>query len=229
MLRTGKVVIGLMVASLMLFGLGGVSFAQPTTPEEAISLIEERVKAETDLSTSEVEDLISELKARLTDTEAVDVETILAIIEGCVDKFERATPADIAEIAALANELATIGEGLAEGRDVSEALEAVEGVITTHTEVLTDLLDEVPEQAKEAIERAIEVSQRGQERALEALEETKREAVERKREAVERKAEEREAALERAEERMEAALERAEEHMEKAEDYIEEGYDRWGR
>ncbi|UCG66772.1 MAG: hypothetical protein JSW12_07120 [Deltaproteobacteria bacterium] len=62
-----------------------------------------------------------------------------------------------------------INRAQAQGRDVSEALEAVERSTKKHTEVLTDLLDKVPEQAKPAIRHAIEVSKRGRNIALDTL------------------------------------------------------------
>jgi hypothetical protein len=49
---------------------------------------------------------------------------------------------------------------------VARAYEAVERGTRRHTEVLTDLLGKVPEEARPAIERAIEVSQNGRNTAL---------------------------------------------------------------
>lgn len=51
-----------------------------------------------------------------------------------------------------------------------DALERVEKATRKHGEVLADLLNKVPEQAKPAIERAMEVSQRGRTTALAKLE-----------------------------------------------------------
>jgi hypothetical protein len=62
----------------------------------------------------------------------------------------------------------------AQGRDVSKALEAVERSTTKHTEVLTDLLGKVPEQARPAIQHAIEVSKRGRNTAFDRLERIQR-------------------------------------------------------
>jgi hypothetical protein len=55
------------------------------------------------------------------------------------------------------------------GRDVTEVQEKVLAATSTHQEVLQDVYDMVPEEAKEAIERAMEVSTRGKEEALQAL------------------------------------------------------------
>ncbi len=61
-----------------------------------------------------------------------------------------------------------IESGIARGRDVSRHLEALERSAGRNTEVLTQLLAEVPEQARPGIGRAIEVSRRGRNRAAEA-------------------------------------------------------------
>lgn len=58
----------------------------------------------------------------------------------------------------------------AQGRDVVELVQKMEDLSARHTAVLTEVLEKVPEQAKEAIERALEVSKRGHERAIEAIE-----------------------------------------------------------
>ena len=56
-----------------------------------------------------------------------------------------------------------------QGKDVTEALEAVERFTKTHTKILTELLDKVPEEAKPAIRHAIEVSEIGRNTALNTL------------------------------------------------------------
>lgn len=70
-----------------------------------------------------------------------------------------------------------IAQGRAQGRDVGLALEAVERSTKRHTEVLTGLLDEVPEEARPAIQHSIEVSQRGRNTALSTLESLQRVAI----------------------------------------------------
>jgi hypothetical protein len=68
-----------------------------------------------------------------------------------------------------------LNRALAEGRfngsehQYEEAFERVERATRKHGEVLADLYDRVPEQARPAIARAQEVSQRGRETALENL------------------------------------------------------------
>lgn len=54
--------------------------------------------------------------------------------------------------------------------ELTEALTAVERSTKKHVEVLTDLLDKVPQEAKPSIEHAIAVSKRGRNIAVEAVE-----------------------------------------------------------
>jgi len=70
---------------------------------------------------------------------------------------------------AVAGAINEINRAQSQGRNVSGALEAVERSTKKHTEVLTDLLDKVPEEAKPAIRRSIAVSKRGRNTALESL------------------------------------------------------------
>lgn len=69
----------------------------------------------------------------------------------------------------MAGLLQNLQQAIGAGRDVSQALEAVERAAKKHTEVLTGLLDKVPKQARAAIEHAIEVSERGRNTALDRL------------------------------------------------------------
>jgi len=70
--------------------------------------------------------------------------------------------------------MSEINRAQIQGRDVSEALSAVERSTRKHTEVLNDLLGKVPEEARPAIKHAIEVSQRGRNTALDRLERIQR-------------------------------------------------------
>lgn len=65
-----------------------------------------------------------------------------------------------------------LSQGQFEGTESQniEALERVDKATSKHGKVLTDLLTKVPEQAKPAIERALEASQRGRTTALANLE-----------------------------------------------------------
>lgn len=72
-------------------------------------------------------------------------------------------------VKAVGGAMDEINKAQAQGRDVSQALEAVERSTKKHTEVLTELLGKVPEQAKPAITHAIESSNQGRNRALDVL------------------------------------------------------------
>lgn len=56
-----------------------------------------------------------------------------------------------------------------QGKDVKKAYEEVEKATQKHIEILTDLLNKVPEEAKPAIIHALEVSKHGRIQALNAL------------------------------------------------------------
>lgn len=70
---------------------------------------------------------------------------------------------------AISGAMEEIDKAQAQGRDVSKALEAVEKATKKHTEVLTDLLGKVPEEAKPAIRHSIDVSKTGRDTALDKL------------------------------------------------------------
>ena len=70
-----------------------------------------------------------------------------------------------------------INRAQSQGRDVNNALEAVERSTKKHTEVLTGLLDKVPENAKSAIQHSIAVSERGRNTALESLGKRQRDEI----------------------------------------------------
>ncbi len=59
-----------------------------------------------------------------------------------------------------------IAEAKAKGKDVTAVSQRVAEATSKHIEVLTALLDKVPEQARAGIQNAIEKSSRGRERAL---------------------------------------------------------------
>ena len=56
-----------------------------------------------------------------------------------------------------------------EGKDVSELVKKIEDISSRHTAVLQKVLDKVPEEARDAIEHALEVSKRGHEQAIESI------------------------------------------------------------
>jgi hypothetical protein len=61
----------------------------------------------------------------------------------------------------------------ADGKDTDAVLQKIADATTKHQAVLAEVLSKVPEQAKEAIQKAIENSQKGHDSALEAVGGTK--------------------------------------------------------
>jgi len=98
-------------------------------------------------------------KERLAEVKAMISKGKPEFVEGLLKDYENA----------IGGALDEINRAQVQGRDVSEALEAVERSTKKHTEVLTDLLGKVPEQAKPAIRHAIKVSKRGRNIALDTL------------------------------------------------------------
>jgi hypothetical protein len=84
-------------------------------------------------------------------------------------------------------------EAKAKGLDVDEVLAKISEATLKHQAVLADVYERVPEQAKSAIQRAIQAGMRGHEEALKAVSGQKREEVmkqvEQKRQEVEQKLE----------------------------------------
>lgn len=69
----------------------------------------------------------------------------------------------------LSKSLEMVDRARAAGKDTAEAAEKVALATSKHLEILKEVHDKVPEEAKPAIERSMEVSAMGRERALEAL------------------------------------------------------------
>jgi hypothetical protein len=98
-------------------------------------------------------------KERLAEVKAMTFKGKPEFVENLVKDYEKA----------IAGAMEEINRAQAQGQDVSKALEAVETATQKHTEVLTELLDKVPEKARPAIAHAIEVSKHGRNRALDTL------------------------------------------------------------
>lgn len=94
----------------------------------------------------------------------------------------------------LSRALAKAEEAKTKGLDVDEILAKVSEATLKHQAVLAEVYEKVPEQAKSAIERAMQVGMRGHEEALKAVSGEKRGKVmqdlEEKRQEVEQKLEE---------------------------------------
>ncbi len=81
-------------------------------------------------------------------------------------------------------------EAKEKGKDVEKLKEAISEKIIKHQEVLIEVLNKVPEEAKKGIENAIEMSQKGFENAIQAVTGEKKEELQRKAEEVKSRIEE---------------------------------------
>ncbi|MGC8977205.1 MAG: DUF5667 domain-containing protein [Candidatus Ratteibacteria bacterium] len=104
------------------------------------------------LHTKFAEERITEVKEMITKGKPEFVKSLLNEYERSVDEA-----------------MDEINKAQMQGKRINEALEAVEMSTKKHIEVLTELLTKVPEQAKPAIQHAIEVSKRGRDVAMERL------------------------------------------------------------
>lgn len=98
-------------------------------------------------------------KERLAEAKAMVYKGRPEFVESVVKDYDKA----------ISGAMDEINRAQAQGRDVSEALEAVERSTKKHTEVLTDLLGKAPEEARPAIRHSIDVSKTGRNTALEKL------------------------------------------------------------
>ena len=75
-------------------------------------------------------------------------------------------------------------EAKEQGKDVEKLAISISERVLKHQEVLNDVLNKVPEEAKKGIENAIEMSQKGFENAVQVVSEEKKEELEKKAEEV---------------------------------------------
>ena len=78
----------------------------------------------------------------------------------------------------IAKALERAGEAMEKGKDVDEIMSKVAEATVKHQEVLARVYEQVSEQAKEAIGRAMELSARGHDEALKAVSGEKRDEIE---------------------------------------------------
>jgi len=88
--------------------------------------------------------------------------------EGETDKVEEAVK-EFEIQHKFGEEISQIAQGL--GKDITTVEQLVGKATSIHLEILAEVYAKVPEQAKEAIEEAMEVSAEGHQRAVEALKE----------------------------------------------------------
>jgi hypothetical protein len=80
-------------------------------------------------------------------------------VEEAVEEFEK--------YASFGQEISGIAQGI--GKDTTTVEQLVARATTHHLEVLNDVYNKVPEQAKEAIQKAMTISETGRQQAVEAL------------------------------------------------------------
>lgn len=166
-----KILSRLIICCLFVVGVTGTAawsdpaVVGPDDPDYIANVIEEALQVGGVQDPAERILLLQQmLERRMDEIEVVVAENKPEHIPGLVRAYETI----------LTNIEDTAEQATDEGRDVSEALEAVERSTKKHTEVLEGLLleeDKIPEQARAAIAHAIEVSKRGRNTALDRLRE----------------------------------------------------------
>ena len=158
-----KILVRVIICCLFVVGITGIAcwpdIIGPDDPDYIASLIEEA------LQVGEVQDpaqrilLLQQMaNRRIEEIELMAAENKPEYIPGLVKAYE----------VIVQNIEDSIDQTTVEV-DLSEALEAVSSGTAKHTEVLEGVWDEVPDEAKSAIEHAIEVSKTGRIVALERL------------------------------------------------------------
>jgi hypothetical protein len=99
----------------------------------------------------------AEIRLKRANEKAAKNETEYA--EDEIKEFEK--------LAKFGNEISEIARGL--GKDTTTVEQLVAKATSHHLEILNEVYEKVPEQAKEAIEKAMNVSVKGREKAVEAL------------------------------------------------------------
>jgi len=102
---------------------------------------------------------IEEIKLMITKNKLEYIKSLVRAYEIIVQNIENSINRIITEI------------------DLSKTLEIVERATNKHTEILTGLLEKVPEKAKPAIKHAIEVSRTGRNTALDRLQKIQEEGI----------------------------------------------------
>ncbi len=103
---------------------------------------------------------LAAVEGRLNRADAEADENNTEGVEDALDEFE--------ELSKFGEEISQIAQGL--GKDTTTVDQLVGEATSIHLEILAEVYEKVPEQAKSAIERAMGVSIKGHDRAVEALE-----------------------------------------------------------
>lgn len=102
---------------------------------------------------------LTAMEDRLNRVRAMAEENNIEDAEDALQQFE--------ELCGFGEEISQIAQDL--GKDIAAVEELVAKATSIHLEVLTEVYKKMPEQAKEAIQRAMDKSAKGYERAVEAL------------------------------------------------------------
>jgi len=102
---------------------------------------------------------LTAMEDRLNRARAMAEENNIEDAEDALQQFE--------ELCGFGEEISQIAQDL--GKDIAAVEELVAKATSIHLEVLTEVYKKMPEQAKEAIQRAMDKSAKGYERAVEAL------------------------------------------------------------
>lgn len=161
------------IASTSLEHLEVLEGVLETAPDEAKPAIQKAIEVSANGQENALRALAGENPVRA-------MEINLAAMEGRLNRANaKAEKNDIAEVEHALLEFEELHELGAEISEIAQGLGAEEGTAVEllvaeatshHLEVLNLVLEKVPEQAREAIERAMEKSVRGYEKAVEALE-----------------------------------------------------------
>ncbi len=141
-------------------------------PDQAKSAIERARKASIDGLGNALKVLAGENPAKAMELNLAAMEERLNRVraeaaEGDVEEVQDALQ-QFEEMARFGEEISQIAQGL--GKDVATVEELVARATTIHLEVLSKVLEQVPDQARAAVEGAMQESVKGYERATEALE-----------------------------------------------------------
>lgn len=166
-----KTVFSLIIVSLVLAGSIAVFAQTGQAPQADPGVTPDSKLYGLDLAFERLRDLFAFSDVGKVKVALAHAEERLAEAKAMVDKKKADLAGKAAERAAdkLSKALDRVESAKAKGKDVTDTARRVEEATSRHITVLQGVLEKVPEQAKDAIQRAIDVSQRGHDKALEML------------------------------------------------------------
>ena len=136
----------------------GITFAQgnkKSSEEKEIAATNDPIDKAT-LHIQSAEEKVSKIKSKIKEGKTEGIGTLAAEYEQDIKDAQD-----------------NVGKARALGKDVTSVSGVVEKATAKHAEVLNEVLNKAPDQAKAAIRHAIEVSQKGHQKALENLQKKK--------------------------------------------------------